>query len=160
MGHYTGVLGLIAILAFAWLCSTAKHAIKLRVVLWGLGLQFAFAIIVLRRLPATCCRPSARASRQCSGTPRPQHLCIRIARHVHAAGRFRLRVPSADHHHFHRVVLCHPLLPGHHAVPGEGMAVAMQKIMGVSGAEALNVAASIFMAKRKRPSPSSRFWRA
>ena len=40
------------------------------------------------------------------------------------------------------------------------MAVAMQKVMGVSGAESLNVAASIFMGRRKRPSPSSRFWRA
>ena len=48
MGHYTGILGLLAILAFAWLCSTAKHAIKLRIIAWGLGLQFVFAVIVLK----------------------------------------------------------------------------------------------------------------
>src|SRR5580704_14456577 len=48
MGHFTGLLGLVAILAFAWLCSTAKHAIKLRIIAWGLGLQVLFAVIVLK----------------------------------------------------------------------------------------------------------------
>ena len=47
MGRFTGVLGMAAILAAAWLFSSHKRAIKLRVVAWGLGLQFAFAIIVL-----------------------------------------------------------------------------------------------------------------
>ena len=48
MGRFTGVLGMAAILAAAWLFSSDKRAIKLRVVAWGLGLQFAFAIIVLK----------------------------------------------------------------------------------------------------------------
>ena len=48
MAQYTGILGLLAILGFAWLCSTHKKAIKLRIIAWGLGLQFAFAIIVLK----------------------------------------------------------------------------------------------------------------
>src|SRR5579859_5834184 len=47
MERFTGLLGLLAILAFAWLCSTHKRAIKLRIIAWGLGLQFAFAVIVL-----------------------------------------------------------------------------------------------------------------
>ncbi len=44
MGRFTGVLGLVVILAVAWLFSAHKRAIKLRVVAWGLGLQFAFAL--------------------------------------------------------------------------------------------------------------------
>ncbi|MGA9622829.1 MAG: Na+ dependent nucleoside transporter N-terminal domain-containing protein, partial [Bryobacteraceae bacterium] len=44
MGRYTGFLGLVVILAFAWLCSTHKRSIRLRTVAWGLGLQFAFAL--------------------------------------------------------------------------------------------------------------------
>src|ERR1035438_4659782 len=48
MGRYTGFLGLAVILAFAWLCSSHKGDIKLRILAWGLGLQFAFAILVLK----------------------------------------------------------------------------------------------------------------
>src|SRR5262245_55193574 len=48
MGRFTGLLGLVVILALAWLCSTHKSAIKLRILLWGLGLQFAFALLVLK----------------------------------------------------------------------------------------------------------------
>jgi CNT family concentrative nucleoside transporter len=48
MGRFTGFLGLAAILAAAWLCSSRKHAIKLPIIAWGLGLQFAFALLVLK----------------------------------------------------------------------------------------------------------------
>ena len=40
MDRFTGLLGLVAILAVAYLSSTDRKAIKLRVFLWGLGLQF------------------------------------------------------------------------------------------------------------------------
>ena len=48
MGRFTGILGLLTMLGLAWLFSTNRRAIKLKTVLWGLGLQFAFAIIVLK----------------------------------------------------------------------------------------------------------------
>src|SRR5712692_4120785 len=48
MGRYTGVLGILAILASAWLFSTHRGAIKLRVIVWGLGLQITFAVLVLK----------------------------------------------------------------------------------------------------------------
>src|SRR5580693_7551520 len=48
MGRFTGLLGLVAIVAVAWLVSTARHAIRLRIILWGMGLQIAFAVIVLK----------------------------------------------------------------------------------------------------------------
>ena len=34
--------------AVAWLFSTHKRAIKLRIIAWGMGLQFAFALLVLK----------------------------------------------------------------------------------------------------------------
>ena len=48
MQRFTGVLGLVVILAVAWLFSTHKKEIKLRLILWGMGLQFAFALLVLK----------------------------------------------------------------------------------------------------------------
>ena len=48
MGRFTGLLGLVVILAVAWLFSTHKRAIKLRIIAWGMGLQLAFALLVLK----------------------------------------------------------------------------------------------------------------
>src|SRR5215475_3848735 len=48
MGRFTGFIGLAVILAAAWLFSSKKRAIKLSILGWGMGLQFAFALLVLR----------------------------------------------------------------------------------------------------------------
>src|SRR6202790_1862295 len=48
MGRFTGILGLLTMLAFAYVFSTNRRAIRLKTVAWGLGLQFVFAIFVLR----------------------------------------------------------------------------------------------------------------
>ncbi len=47
MGRFTGILGMLAILGFCYLFSTNRRAIKLKIVLWGLGLQILFAFFVL-----------------------------------------------------------------------------------------------------------------
>src|SRR3984893_355686 len=48
MSRFTGLLGIIAILAAGWLFSTHRRAIRPRVILWGVGLQFAIAVLVLK----------------------------------------------------------------------------------------------------------------
>src|SRR5712671_6420861 len=48
MGRFTGILGLLTMLALAYAFSTNRRAIRLKTVIWGLGLQFVFAILVLR----------------------------------------------------------------------------------------------------------------
>src|SRR5918912_1989973 len=48
MGRFTGLLGLVTMLALAFLFSTNRRAIRPKTVLWGLGLQIAFAIFVLK----------------------------------------------------------------------------------------------------------------
>ena len=48
MGRFTGLLGLVVLLGVAWLFSSHKRAIKLRLIAWGLGLQFLLALLVLK----------------------------------------------------------------------------------------------------------------
>src|SRR6476469_3147300 len=48
MSRYAGLLGIIVFLSIAYLCSTNRRAIRLKTVLWGLGLRFLFAWIVIR----------------------------------------------------------------------------------------------------------------
>src|ERR1700690_1339737 len=48
MGRFTGILGLLPMLALAYVFSTNRRAIRLKTVAWGLGLQIALAIFVLR----------------------------------------------------------------------------------------------------------------
>ncbi len=45
--HWIGLLGMAAILGLAYLFSTNRRAIRMKTVAWGLGLQVAFAFVVL-----------------------------------------------------------------------------------------------------------------
>ena len=47
MERYIGIVGLAAILAIAYLVSLDRKAIKPRIIVWGLILQFAFALFVM-----------------------------------------------------------------------------------------------------------------
>ena len=44
-----GVLGMLVLLGLAWAMSYHRRDVKLRIVFWGLGLQFLFAVIILRQ---------------------------------------------------------------------------------------------------------------
>ena len=48
MDRYFSLLGLAAMIGLAWLMSSHKNRFPLRVVLGGLALQFAFAVVILR----------------------------------------------------------------------------------------------------------------
>ena len=45
---YIGVLGLVVILAIAWAFSADRSKIQPRIIVWGLILQFAFALLVMK----------------------------------------------------------------------------------------------------------------
>jgi len=47
LARFTGVLGLLTMLALAWIFSTNRKAIRWRTVAWGLGLQILFALCVV-----------------------------------------------------------------------------------------------------------------
>lgn len=46
--RYRGVLGLFVLTGIAWALSSNRRLVQWRVVLWGLGLQIAFAFLILR----------------------------------------------------------------------------------------------------------------
>ena len=48
MGRFTGLLGLVTMLGLAFAFSTNRRAIRFKTVAWGLGLQFALAVFVLQ----------------------------------------------------------------------------------------------------------------
>src|SRR5579862_3089147 len=48
MGRFTGILGLLTMMGLAYIFSTNRRAIRYKTVLWGLGLQIAFAYLVMR----------------------------------------------------------------------------------------------------------------
>ncbi len=47
-GHFTSIIGMIAILAAAFLLSNAKKSISWQLVIWGIGLQFTFALFIFK----------------------------------------------------------------------------------------------------------------
>jgi CNT family concentrative nucleoside transporter len=151
MGRYTGFLGLVAILAFAWLCSSHKRAIRPRTVAWGLGLQFAFALLVLKT-------PFSQVLRAISTG------VAALFGYANVGSAFVFgKLADSDSM---GVIFAFQVLPiiifiasffsilyylGIMQVVVRAMAVAMQKVMAVSGAESLNVAASIFMGQTEAP---------
>ena len=46
--RFVSVLGMLALLAIAWGMSVHRGKVRLRPVIWGLGLQFIFAVIILQ----------------------------------------------------------------------------------------------------------------
>src|SRR5437763_6213860 len=48
MQRFVGVLGMLVILGLAFLFSTSRRSIRLKTLLWGLGLQFTLAVLVFR----------------------------------------------------------------------------------------------------------------
>ena len=48
MGRFQGLIGVAVLLGIAWLLSNNRRRISLRIVLWGLGLQIVFALLILR----------------------------------------------------------------------------------------------------------------
>jgi CNT family concentrative nucleoside transporter len=51
MHRLIGILGILTMIGIIFLLSSNKRAIKFRVIAWGLGLQFLFAVIVLKTGP-------------------------------------------------------------------------------------------------------------
>ncbi len=48
MERYTGLLGVVVLLGIAYLMSNNRKKINYKLVIWGLGLQFAFALFILK----------------------------------------------------------------------------------------------------------------
>jgi len=152
MGRFTGVLGLAVILATAWLFSKHKKQIKLKLILWGMGLQFAFAVLVLKTNFGWVFQQIGNG--------------VNAMLNFAEVGSEFLFGPLGVKTGPYGVIFAFQVLPivifiasffsilyylGVMQAVVKAMAVGMQKLMGVSGAESLNVAASIFMGQTEAP---------
>src|SRR6478672_9361276 len=153
MGRFTGLLGLVVILAVAWLCSTHKRAIKLRIIAWGMGLQLAFALLVLKTNFGKVFQSIGAGVNAMLG-------------YTEAGASFVFGDALGKGSGPFGVIFAFQVLPivifiasffsilyylGVMQFIVRWMAVGMQKTMGASGAESLNVAASIFMGQTEAP---------
>lgn len=153
MGRFTGILGLFTMLALAYAFSTNRRAIRVKTVAWGLGLQLVFAVFVLRV-------EFGRRMFQIAGD-----AANRVLSYAFVGSEFifgELGKPSSNI----GFIFAFQVLPTvificalfailyHYGIMQFIIRIAawaMTRIMGASGAESLNVAASIFMGQTEAP---------
>ncbi|MEP6688355.1 MAG: Na+ dependent nucleoside transporter N-terminal domain-containing protein, partial [Gemmatimonadales bacterium] len=145
--RFSGILGLVLIIGIGVALSHNRRAIRWRVIAWGLGLQVLFAIFVLRI-------PAGQALFRWLGA-----LVTGILGYSYIGSQFvfgELGKPNSSL----GMIFAFQLLPAIIFVSAlfailyylgimqlivRAFAVIMSRVMGASGAESLNVAASIFM---------------
>ncbi len=152
MERLSGLLGMIAILGIAYSFSTNRKAIRLKTVAWGLGLQFAFALLVLRT-------GVGQAIFRWMGEKITKLLSFASYGSSFVFGQ--LGTPGNT-----IAIFAFQVLPtiifiaalfailyylGVMQIIVLGFAKVMTRLMGASGAESLNVAASIFMGQTEAP---------
>jgi CNT family concentrative nucleoside transporter len=162
LDRFTGILGILAVLLAAWLGSTNRRHIRWRTVAWGLGLQFCFAFLVLRfdygqramawaggvvnnMLSATFAGTQILFGQL--GLPNSGAFGKLIAPSSGAIFAFQV-LPTIIFISAFFAVLYHI---GLMQIIIRGMAWVMLKTMRISGAESMNVAASIFMGQTEAP---------
>jgi CNT family concentrative nucleoside transporter len=161
------LIGLAGILGLAYLLSTSRRAISLRIVGWGFGLQVLFALIVLKtdagirafqwlgQKIQDLLHYSVEGSRFVFGPLGDQAVWAKI-----------MNATLGQEGGQYAVIFAFQILPtiifiaalfailyflGVMQVIVRAFAVVMNRVMGASGAESLNVAASIFMGQTEAP---------
>jgi len=162
LDRFTGILGILAVLAAAWLGSTNRRRIRWRTVAWGLSLQFLFAFIVLRftigqQLMAWAGDVINRMLGATTAGTRvlfgelglPNSGAFGKVISPASGGIFAFQVlPTIIFISAFFAVLYHI---GVMQIIIRGLAWVMLKTMRISGAESMNVAASIFMGQTEAP---------
>lgn len=153
MGRFTGILGLLTMLSLAFAFSTNRKAIRPKTVAWGLGLQLAFAVFVLRV-------DFGRRMFQVIGDAANRVLSYSYVGSSFVFGDLGKQSSNIG------FIFAFQVLPVvificalfailyHYGVMQFIIRIAawlMIRIMGASGAESLNVAASIFMGQTEAP---------
>jgi len=155
MGRFTGILGIGVILGLAWLFSSDRKAIKLKTVLWGFGLQFALGIFVLKSSVGGKIFGflGNGANKLLSYSYAGSSFVfgdLGLPKEISRLGfSFAFQVlPTIIFIAAFFAVLYHI---GVMQLIIRAAAWVMSKVMGASGAESLNVAASIFMGQTEAP---------
>jgi CNT family concentrative nucleoside transporter len=153
LARWTGILGLLLMLALAYIFSTNRRAIRWRTVAWGLGLQVLFAFLVLRwSLGQSVLNRAGNGVNTLLG--------------YSFAGSEMVFGSLGSKHSPQGMIFAFQTLPtiifisaffamlyhlGIMQLCIRFFARLMQKTMRLSGAESLNVAASIFMGQTEAP---------
>jgi len=153
LARFTGVLGILAVLLAAWLGSTNRKQIRWRTIAWGLGLQFSFAFFVLRFSwgeEAMAWAGDVVKNMLASTYAGTQVLFGPLGLPTGSMGSiFAFQVlPTIIFISAFFAVLYHI---GVMQIVIRGLAWVMLKTMRISGAESMNVAASIFMGQTEAP---------
>ncbi|HVX87714.1 MAG TPA: nucleoside transporter C-terminal domain-containing protein [Gemmatimonadales bacterium] len=153
LARFTGLLGILAIIAVGYLLSTDRKAVKWRVVGIGLALQFAFAFFVLKV-------DFGRTLFEKLGA-----FITGVLNYSSVGAQFvfgQLAIPSSST----GMIFAAAILPAIIFVSAlfailyylgimqkvvRAFATVMTRLMGASGAESLDVAASIFMGQTEAP---------
>ena len=162
MDRFTGVLGILAVLLAAYLGSTNRRQIRWRTIFWGIGLQFCFAFIVLRSDVGSRFMSWAGGvvTNMLSATFAGTSMVFGELG-IPGAGAFgKLIAPTSGAIFAFQVLPTIIFISAFFAVLYHfgvmqliirGMAWLMLKTMRISGAESMNVAASIFMGQTEAP---------
>jgi CNT family concentrative nucleoside transporter len=153
MGRFTGILGLLTMLGLAFAFSTNRRAIRIKTVAWGLGLQVAFAVFVLRA-------EVGRIMFQKAGDAVNRLLSYSFAGSQFVFGELGKPGSHLGFYFAFQVLPTIIFIAAFFAVLYhygimqfiiKQAARVMTRFMGTSGAESLNVAASIFMGQTEAP---------
>ncbi len=153
MGRFTGILGLLTMLGLAYAFSTNRRAINKKTVVWGLGLQVVFAIFVLKI-------ELGRMLFQKAGDAVNRLLSYSFEGSKFVFGALGAQGSSMGFFFAFQVLPTVIFIAAFFAVLYHyGImqfiiklaAKVMTRFMGASGAESLNVAASIFMGQTEAP---------
>jgi concentrative nucleoside transporter, CNT family len=153
MGRFAGLLGMMVLLGLAYLFSTARKAIQLKTVLWGLGLQLAFGVFVLkfglgrRIFELLGAIVNKLLSFAFAGS---EFVFGELGKHGSSIGFiFAFQVlPTII---FIAAVFAFLYHIGVMQIFIRAFAWVMTRVMGASGAESLDIAASIFMGQTEAP---------
>ncbi len=152
MSRLTGFLGIFAILSIAYLFSTNRGKIRIKTVVWGLGLQFAFAVLVLKT-------PAGQATFRWVGDKITQLLGFARFGSSFVFGELGTPGNTVSTFAFQvlpTIIFIAALFAilyylGIMQLLVLAFAKVMTRFMAASGAESLNVAASIFMGQTEAP---------
>jgi CNT family concentrative nucleoside transporter len=151
LGRLTGIFGLLSMVGLAYLFSTNRKAIRARTVAWGLALQIIFAFLVLRvefgrrvfawlgdvitRFLGYSYAGSTFLFGDLGKPGQPVYIAFKVLPTIIFVAAF---FAILYHYGIMQFII-------------RQMARVMMKFMGTSGAESLNVAASIFLGCTEAP---------
>src|SRR5881275_1433045 len=153
MGRFTGILGILTMLGLAFAFSTNRRAIRVKTVAWGLGLQAAFAVFVLKA-------DIGRRVFQKAGDAVNRLLSYAFAGSSFVFGDLGKQGSHLGFYFAFQVLPTVIFIAAFFAVLYhygvmqfiiKQVARVMTSFMGASGAESLNVAASVFMGQTEAP---------